>query len=59
MSIPNTRMCISKDKVSGVNVENSGVRCQVSGKRNIEAETYWSEAAAGNTEILVIVIRYL
>jgi hypothetical protein len=37
-------MCISKNKVSGVNVEDSGVRCQVSGKRKIEAETYWSEA---------------
>jgi hypothetical protein len=26
-------------QVSGVNVEDSGVRCQVSVKRNIEAET--------------------
>ena len=33
MSIPNTRMCISKNKVSGVNVEDSGVRCRVSGKK--------------------------
>ena len=30
--------------MSGVNVEDSGVRFQVSGKRNIEAETCWSEA---------------
>ena len=30
--------------MSGVNVEDSGVRCQVSGKRNIGAETCWSEA---------------
>ena len=27
----------------------SGVGFQVSGKRNIEAETCWSEAAAGDT----------
>jgi len=38
---------ISELEVSGV--RDSGVR-----KKNIEAETCWSEAAAGNTETLVI-----
>jgi hypothetical protein len=47
-------------KVSGVRcrvsgVEVSGVRCRVSGTINIEAETCWSEAAAGNTETSVTV----
>jgi len=31
-------------EVGVVDVGDSGVRCQVSGKRNIEAETCWSEA---------------
>ncbi len=36
------RHSVTRCQVS--NVEDSGVRCQVSGKRNIEAETCWSEA---------------
>ena len=38
--------------MSGVRCQGFG--CQVSGKRNMEAETCWSEAAAGNTETSVI-----
>jgi hypothetical protein len=37
--ITNPKHQVSGFQVSGVNVEDSGVRCQVSGKRNMGAET--------------------
>jgi hypothetical protein len=33
-------MCISKDKVSGVNVENSGVRCQEKETQKLKPDTH-------------------